>query len=127
MAVELYINGLDVALVSPGRKVRLQFEGWPVVQFSGWPSVAVGTFGGIVKIVEPNVSPNGRFRILVTQDPNEAWPDRHFLRFGAKAKGWVLLNTVPLGYELWRQLNNFPPEFDQALKPTPQMPGDAKN
>lgn len=116
-AVELFVNGLDVALVTPGRKVRLQFEGWPVVQFSGWPSVAVGTFGGVVSVVEPNVSPNGRFRLLIVPDPEaEPWPDPHFLRFGAKAKGWVLLDTVRLGYELWRQLNNFPPEFDRKLK-----------
>lgn len=115
MAVELYVNGLDIPLIKKGRKVRLQFEGWPVVQFSGWPSVAIGTFAGVVTVIEPNVSPNGRFRLLVTQDPNEPWPDQHFLRFGAKSRGWVLLNTVPLGYEIWRQLNNFPPEFDRML------------
>lgn len=131
-AVELYVNGLDIPFIYPGRKVRLQFEGWPVIQFSGWPSAAIGTFGGVVKIVEPNASANGRFRLLIVEDPDdfpwpEEWPligedgqkistNHEFLRFGAKVKGWVLLNTVPLGYELWRQLNNFPPEFDRSLK-----------
>jgi multidrug resistance efflux pump len=130
-AVELYINGLDIPFIFPGRKVRLQFEGWPMIQFSGWPSAAIGTFGGVVKIVEPNASVNGRFRILIVEDPDDLpWPDQwplvdpkgktissshEFLRFGAKTKGWVLLNTVPLGYELWRQLNNFPPEFDRSM------------
>ncbi len=25
------------------------------------------------------------------------------------AIGWVFLNRVPLGYEIWRRLNGFPP------------------
>ena len=112
-AVELYIDGRDIALVRPGAKVRLQFEGWPVVQFSGWPSVAVGTFGGIVAAVDPSASTAGRFRVLVTEDPDDLhpWPDQGFVRFGSNARGWVLLETVSVGYEIWRQLNNFPPNF----------------
>ncbi len=111
-AVELYISGLDIALVSIGRKVRLQFEGWPSIQFSGWPSTAVGTFGGIVQSVDPVISENGRFRVLVKpDDTDEAWPDNRFLHYGARVKGWVLLEKVKLGYELWRQLNAFPPEY----------------
>lgn len=117
-AVEIYVDGRDVALVRPGQPVRLQFEGWPAVQFSGWPSVAVGTFPGVVQAVDPSAQPDGRFRVLVTE-PDEAdiaeadhpWPDDGFVRFGAAAQGWVLLETVPLGYELWRQLNNFPPRY----------------
>ena len=112
-AVEVFIDGRDVALVREGAKVRLQFEGWPVVQFSGWPSVAVGTFGGEVAAIDPSAQPNGRFRVLVTEDPADEhpWPDRRFVRFGSKARGWILLNEVSVGYELWRQLNNFPPEL----------------
>lgn len=118
-AVELYIDGLNIPLIHPGRKVRLQFEGWPVVQFSGWPSTAVGTFGGIVKSVDPTISKNGLFRVLIVEDPEaEPWPDERFLRFGAKVKGWVLLDTVSIGYELWRQLNNFPPRFDPSSAQT---------
>jgi biotin carboxyl carrier protein len=115
-AIELFINGNDVPLVYPGRKVRLQFEGWPVVQFSGWPSLAVGTFGGVVTVVDSSVSPQGKFRILVIEDPEDPWPSSHFLRFGAKARGWVTLDTVRLGYELWRRLNDFPPEFGSAAE-----------
>lgn len=108
-AVELYVKGLDAPLIKPGTKVRLQFEGWPVVQFSGWPSISIGSFGGIVKNTDPSISPNGKFRVLIVQDPAEKWPNHNFLRFGTRARGWVLLNTVKVGYEWWRQLNNFPP------------------
>ena len=116
LAAELFVSGLDAPLIQPGRKLRLEFEGWPAVQFSGWPSVAVGTFGGIVASVDPSVSPNGRYRILVTEDPADPWPDESYLRLGSQVKGWVLLNTVPLGYELWRQLNRFPPLPDAAVQ-----------
>ena len=112
LAAEIYVSGLDAPLIVPGRKLRLEFEGWPAVQFSGWPSVAVGTFGGIVATVDPSVSPNGLFRILVTEDPDDPWPDERYLRFGSQVNGWVLLNTVPVGYEIWRQLNRFPPVPD---------------
>jgi RND family efflux transporter MFP subunit len=112
-AVEIFVDGRDVALVQPGAPVRLQFEGWPAVQFSGWPSVAVGTFQGKVEAVDPSAQPDGRFRVLVTEDENAEvpWPEERFVRFGAKARGWVLLGTVSVGYELWRQLNNFPPSL----------------
>ncbi len=112
-AVEMYIDGRDVALVHEGARVRLQFEGWPIVQFSGWPSVAVGTFGGLVVAVDPSAQANGRFRVLVKEDTSDPhpWPDRRFVRFGSAARGWVLLEEVSAGYEIWRQLNNFPPEL----------------
>ncbi|MEL6446502.1 MAG: HlyD family efflux transporter periplasmic adaptor subunit [Pseudomonadota bacterium] len=116
-AVELYLDGRDVALVRPGAKVRLQFEGWPAVQFSGWPSVAVGTFPGEVVAVDPSAQASGRFRVLVVEDQVEGdvpWPDDRFVRFGASARGWVLLETVPVGYEVWRQLNNFPPRLPET-------------
>jgi RND family efflux transporter MFP subunit len=112
-AVELFVDGRDVALVRPGAAVRLQFEGWPAVQFSGWPSIAVGTFDAEVVAVDPSAQADGRFRVLVTE-PDVAgtpWPDERFVRFGARARGWILLETVPVGYELWRQLNNFPPNY----------------
>ncbi|MEM9810004.1 MAG: HlyD family efflux transporter periplasmic adaptor subunit [Pseudomonadota bacterium] len=112
-AVELYIDGRDVALVRTGSPVRLFFEGWPAVQFSGWPSIAVGTFEGRVLALDPTAQPNGQFRVLVGEEPNarEPWPDEQFIRFGATVRGWVLHETVPLGYELWSQLNNFPPRL----------------
>ncbi|MEM7810880.1 MAG: HlyD family efflux transporter periplasmic adaptor subunit [Planctomycetota bacterium] len=122
-AVEIWVDGNDVPLVSSiaedgeGSHVRLMFEGWPAVQFAGWPSVSVGTFGGVVASVAQNDAGSGNFRLVVVPDPTDRpWPStktepgkRNYLRQGARANGWVLLNRVPLGYELWRQLNGFPP------------------
>ena len=110
-SVTLKVSGLDAPLVKPGRKVRLRFEGWPVLQFSGWPEVAIGTFGGIVQFVEPVADDNGRFTVWVKPDENEhPWPSENFARLGSRVQGWVLLEEVKLGYEMWRQFNNFPPE-----------------
>lgn len=108
---ELWVDGVDMPLINVGRKVRLQFEGWPAVQFVGWPSVAVGTFGGRVRLVDPSDDGRGTFRILVEPDPEERqpWPEGRVLRPGVRANGWVLLNRVPLWKEIWRQLNGFPP------------------
>lgn len=114
LAAEIWVSGIDAPLIQPGRQLRLEFEGWPAVQFSGWPAVAVGTFGGIVASVDPVASPNGRFRVLVREDPEDPWPGQRYLRLGSQARGWVMLNTVPLGYELWRQLNRFPPSPDET-------------
>lgn len=110
LAVELWVRGLDAPLVKQGRPVRIQFEGWPAVQFAGWPSVAVGTFGGRVLFVDAQGNADGRFRVLIEPDPaDEPWPERRYLRQGVRANGWLLLDTVRLGYEVWRQLNAFPP------------------
>ncbi|MEQ8514838.1 MAG: HlyD family efflux transporter periplasmic adaptor subunit [Chromatocurvus sp.] len=111
-AVRLYLSGRDAALVEAGRRVRLQFSGWPAVQFSGWPSVAVGTFGGRVAVVDRSADATGRFRVMVVPDPDAPpWPEDRFVRLGTRVQGWVLLETVRLGFELWRQMNNFPPQF----------------
>ncbi|MGJ5820304.1 HlyD family secretion protein [Paludibaculum fermentans] len=108
--VELWLSGVDLPLVQPGDAVRLQFNGWPAIQFVGWPSVAVGTFGGRVRLVDATGNKAGKFRILVSPDPaDERWPSANYLRQGVQAKGWVLLRQVPLGWEFWRRLNGFPP------------------
>lgn len=108
--VELFVNGNDVPMIDAGRPVRLQFEGWPALQFSGWPSVAVGTFGGRVLLVDATDDGLGQFRVLVEPDPaDDPWPAPQYLRQGVRANGWVLLDVVSLGYELWRQFNGFPP------------------
>ena len=126
-AVEIMIDGRDIGLVHPGRQVRLQFEGWPAFQFSGRPDLAVGTFLGEVVFVEPSARLDGRFRVLVKEPLNSedclesevingiprmgecGWPPESFVRLGATVRGWILLETVPLGFELWRLLNSFPP------------------
>jgi len=107
--VELWVAGNDMPLVQPGDHVRLQFEGWPAVQFAGWPSVAVGTFGGQVAAVDPADDGKGKFRIQVREAAEQDWPNDRYLRQGVRANGWVMLSQVTLGYELWRQLNGFPP------------------
>jgi multidrug resistance efflux pump len=112
--VELWIAGNDMPLIRPGEHVRLQFEGWPAVQFAGWPSVAVGTFGGEVASVDPADNGQGQFRVQVKEPIGEGWPDDRFLRQGVRANGWVMLNRVPLGYEMWRQLNGFPPSVSDV-------------
>lgn len=112
-AVELWVDGNDASLIREGRKVRLQFEGWPAVQFSGWPSVAVGTFGGVVAFVDVTDDGRGDFRVVVRPDPeDQEWPGPTYLRQGIRANGWVLLDTVSVGFEMWRQLNGFPPVVD---------------
>ncbi len=112
IAAEIYIGSLDAAIVDTGRKVRLQFSGFPAIQApgGGFPDFAIGTFGGIVKVVDAVDDGNGKYRVLIVPDPNDKpWPSRAYLRQGTEVSGWILLNEVPLGYELWRQLNGFPP------------------
>ncbi|MEH0157632.1 HlyD family efflux transporter periplasmic adaptor subunit [Limibacter armeniacum] len=114
MAVALYVKAMDVPLLSKGRHVRLQFDGWPAIQFSGWPSVSVGTFGGKVEVIDYVSSDDGTYRILVTPDKrksdDESWPEQ--LRMGSGVYGWVLLDDVPVWYEFWRQINGFPPSLN---------------
>ena len=134
--VELFMDGNDLPMVtefikqqqarSPGGvarvPVRLQFEGWPAVQIIGWPTLAVGTFGGLVRLVDATDDGKGRFRLLIEPDPEEElynpWPPEFSLRQGVRAHGWVLLNRVSLGWEMWRQLNAFPP-----VTPAEESPG----
>ena len=134
---EIYVRGNDMPLlrarqvdpngriIQKGSPVRLQFEGWPAVQFMGWPSTARGTFGGEVILIDPAGAPNGDFRVLVAPDPEaglpwandpsigkDGWPSNRWLRQGVRANGWILLRRVPLWFELWRQMNGFPPALE---------------
>lgn len=109
-AAQVWVNGNDAPLIEPGRHARLQFEGWPAVQFSGWPSVAVGTFGGIVALVDATDDGTGKFRVVILPDPNEPrWPTQQYLRQGTRVNGWILLERVSFGFEVWRRMNGFPP------------------
>ena len=121
LAAELYVRAMDVPLIQRGRTARLQFDGWPAIQFSGWPSVAVGTFGGIVTVIDVVSSGSGKYRLLVRaatpQDKDRAWPNQ--LRIGSGVQGWVILDSVPVWYEIWRQLNGFPPTLDAEPDVTP--------
>lgn len=111
-AVEMFVKPVDLPLVSIGQKVRLVFDGFPAVVFSGWPAASYGTFGGRVVAVESSVSDNKLFRVLIAEDPGEKpWPK--MLRMGGGAKGIALLKNVRVWYELWREINGFPPDFYQ--------------
>jgi multidrug resistance efflux pump len=136
--VELWLSGNDMPLlqaretdadgnlIRPGSPVRLQFEGWPAIQFVGWPSAAIGTFGGEVVLIDPTDDGKGKFRVLVAEKPDVIeevdgerrvieWPGDRWLRQGVRANGWVLLQRVPLWFEVWRQMNGFPPALSEDL------------
>ncbi|MBK7375989.1 MAG: HlyD family efflux transporter periplasmic adaptor subunit [Chitinophagaceae bacterium] len=109
-AVEMFVQPLDLPLVAPGQKVRFFFDGFPAIVFSGWPKASSGTFGGEVVAVESNVSVNGKFRVLVKEDPDDRpWPKE--LKIGVGTQGIALLKDVPVWYELWRNINGFPPDY----------------
>ncbi|WP_443938744.1 HlyD family secretion protein [Pedobacter sp. MW01-1-1] len=116
VAAELYVSAMDVPLIVDRSDVRLQFEGWPSVQFSGWPSVAVGTFAGKVYSIDRTSSTGGKYRLLINQTSpaptdDEPWPIQ--LRQGSGVYGRIILRSVPLWYEIWRQLNGFPPSLEK--------------
>ena len=117
LAVETFIDPLDLPLIHIGEKVRIQFDGWPAIVFSGWPNASYGTFGGKVVAIETFISDNGKYRVLLAPDPEEeAWPKD--IRVGSGANTIALLEDVPIWYELWRQLNGFPPNYYQPENAT---------
>ncbi len=121
-AVEIWLDGNDASWVTVGRHVRLQFEGWPGIQLAGWPSIAVNTFGGLVAVVDSTDNGKGQFRILIRPDPDDRpWPTNRFLRQGVRTNSLVMLERVPLWFEVWRQLNGFPPVLD--VKPAKKKSG----
>jgi len=115
MAVETFVEPIDLPLMHIGEHVRIQFDGWPVIIFSGWPNVSYGTYGGTVVAIETFISDNGKYRILLAPDPDDhPWPED--LRVGSGAETIALLEDVPIWFELWRQLNGFPPNYYQPEK-----------
>jgi len=112
LAVEIYVEPIDLPLLHIGEKVRVQFDGWPAIVFSGWPNVSYGTYGGVVVAIENFISENGKYRVLLAPDKEDNdWPEA--IRVGSGAKTMALLDDVPVWFELWRQLNGFPPNYYQ--------------
>lgn len=110
IAVETYINPIDLPLIQKGEKIRVWFDGWPTIVFSGWPDMSYGTFAGEVVAIENFISENGKYRILIAPDKNEdKWPEQ--LSIGSGAQTIALLETVPIWFEIWRTLNGFPPNY----------------
>ena len=115
IAVESFVDPIDLPLISKGEKVRVWFDGWPTIVFSGWPDASFGTFGGEIVAIENFISDNGKFRILIAPDKNEdKWPSK--ISVGSGAQTIALLNNVPIWFEVWRTLNGFPPNFYKNKK-----------
>jgi multidrug efflux pump subunit AcrA (membrane-fusion protein) len=115
-AVEMYVRPVDLPLVSPGQDVRFIFDGFPAIIFAGgWPDQSFGTFPGKIRAIENNIDEKGMFRVIVVENPKDKkWPKQ--IKMGAGAQGITLLNDVPLWYELWRNINGFPPDFYTVTK-----------
>lgn len=112
LAVETFVRPIDLPLLHLDEKVRVQFDGWPAIVFSGWPTISYGTYGAKVVAIERFISPNGKYRVLLAPDAKDhPWPE--VLRVGSGAKTIALLEDVPIWFELWRQLNSFPPNYYQ--------------
>ena len=111
LAVEMYVTPMDLPLLQLGEQVRIQFDGWPAIVFSGWPELSFGTFTGEVVAIDNMITTkDSKYRILVApDDAAKEWPKA--LRPGSGAWAITLLNDVPIWYEVWRQLNGFPPDF----------------
>jgi len=110
LAIAMYVKPIDLPLIRKGEKTRIQFDGWPAIIFSGWPNSSYGTYGGEVFAIDNFISDNGLYRVLVKPDASDhLWPDA--LRVGAGTTNMLLLKDVPIWYELWRQVNGFPPDY----------------
>jgi multidrug resistance efflux pump len=111
-AVEMYIKPTDLPLIENGQKLRLVFDGFPAIVFSGWPENSYGTFSGTIVAYERVINSEGKCRLLVSEDTAyKKWPQQ--LNLGVGAQGILLLKDVPIWYELWRNINGFPPDFYQ--------------
>ena len=112
IAVETFVSANDLPLLHKGEKVRIWFDGWPTIVFSGWPNMSYGTYGGRIVAIENFISPNGKFRVLISPDKEDvAWPKQ--ISIGSGAQTLALLENVPLWFEVWRTLNGFPPNYYQ--------------
>ena len=122
IAVETFVNPIDLPLLTKGEKVRVWFDGWPTIVFSGWPDMSYGTFGGEIVAIENFISENGKYRILIAPYKKEDKCPKQ-LSIGAGAQTIALLNNVPVWFEIWRTLNGFPPNY---YKPTTKTTKEEK-
>ena len=112
LAVETFVKPIDLPLIHLGEKVRVQFDGWPAIVFNGWPNLSYGTYGAKVVAIENYISSNQKYRVLLAPDEKDhPWPE--IVRVGSGAQTIALLEDVPIWFELWRQLNSFPPNYYQ--------------
>ena len=124
-AVEIFVRPIDVPLISMGQKIRFVFDGFPAIVFSGWPGASYGTFGGFVSAIENTAGEDGKFRLLVSEDTTyKKWPVQ--LKIGTGAKAIALLKDVPVWYELWRNINGFPPDYYTPVQQKPAIKNKTK-
>lgn len=110
LALELYLKPQDIPLLENGDLATLRFDGWPAIIITGWPQASTGVFRGEIVAIDRFISENGLYRILISPDLDDRdWPEK--LRVGTGASAFILLGEVPVWYEIWRQLNGFPPDF----------------
>lgn len=113
-AIEMTADGIDAPLLNVGRKVKILFYGIPAIPLPAWPEVMAGTYTGVIKVIDQTDDGKGNFRFWVVPDPEDrTWPEQTHVRQGTKVMGWVILNRVPLWYELWRRFNLFPPDYQE--------------
>ncbi|MDC8449690.1 MAG: HlyD family secretion protein [Nitrospira sp.] len=113
-AIEMTADGLDAPLLNVGRTVKILFYGIPAIPLPAWPELMAGTYSGVIKVIDQVDDGKGNYRFWVVPDPDgRVWPEQSHVRQGTKAMGWVVLNRVPLWYELWRRFNLFPPDYEE--------------
>jgi len=114
-AIEMWANAIDAPLLRPGRPVRILFQGVPAIPLAAWPELMAGTYDGQIQVVDQSASANGQFRFWVAPETHrKKWPPQIHVRQGTKVRGWVILNRVPLWYEMWRRFNLFPPDYNSG-------------
>jgi len=113
--IEMTADGLDAPLLNVGRKVKILFYGIPAIPLPAWPELMAGTFDGRIQVVDQSASANGKFRFWVIPDSERrSWPPQDRVRQGTQVMGWVILNRVPLWYEIWRRFNLFPADYESG-------------
>ncbi len=110
MAVEIFVKPTDLPLISVNQKVIMNFDGFPAIVFSGWPNSSYGTFSGKIVAIENNINASGLYRTLISySNEGKPWPTQ--LKIGSGVRSIALLKDVPFYYEIWRNINGFPPDF----------------
>lgn len=117
-ALQLKVSDFNMPLIQEGLKARILFYGWPTLHISGWPAIRFGTFGGTIEKIDPVAYEPGGYYAYIFEDPQRPWPSDAVLRIGTQATVWVALETVPMWYQLWRQMNGMPPRMLQPKKET---------
>ncbi|WP_457596561.1 hypothetical protein [Hydrogenimonas sp.] len=110
-ALRMKVGDFNMPLLRKGLKARVIFYGWPALQISGWPVIRYGSDGAEVTATEYGKFDKSLYYAILTETKEEPWPDPSKLRIGTRATVWVLLESVPIWYQLWRLMNALPPDM----------------